>query len=80
MRYFCYNEPVFDDYGEVTGNVVVTLSEQEVVDTYWPWWYSEMCKKYGKEHVDATYSKEECIDDWIVINWAWESTDDEQAS
>jgi hypothetical protein len=34
-----------------------------------------MCEKYGKEIVDANYSFEDCLDDWIVVHWAWEVTE-----
>jgi hypothetical protein len=36
-----------------------------------------MCKKFGKEHVDKTYNFEDCLEDWIIVNWAWEVNDDE---
>ena len=69
MRYFCYNELV--EEGE---NSVVTVSEDDIRNNYYPYWYDRMCKKFGKEDVDATYSFEDCLDDWIVVNWAWEKT------
>ena len=68
MRYYSYNEYVEDP----DTNSVVTVSEEDVRRDYWPFWYGKMCKKYGKEHVDANYSFEECLEDWIVVNWAWE--------
>ena len=30
-----------------------------------------MCKKYGKEEVDKNWSFEDCLEDWIIIYWAW---------
>ena len=68
MRYYCYNELVED--GE---DPVVTVSEDDIRKNYYPHWYERMCKKYSKDHVDATYSFEDCLDDWVVVNWAWES-------
>jgi len=68
MRYYSYNEYVEDP----DINSVVTVSEEDVRRDYWPFWYGKMCEKYGKEHVDANYSFEECLEDWIVVNWAWE--------
>jgi len=72
MRYFSYNEYVED----ANANSVVTLSEEDIRRDYWTFWYGKMCEKYGKEHVDATYCFEDCLDDWIVVNWAWEVSDE----
>lgn len=69
MRYFCYND--YDEYG----GSVITLSEEEILLEYFPYWYDRMCKKYGKEHVDENYSKEDCLDDWKIVHWAWESNE-----
>ena len=69
MRYWCYNEYTEDP----DANSVVTKSEDEILHEYWPHWYSKMCKKYGREHVDENYSFHDCLDDWIVVHWAWES-------
>lgn len=70
MRYFSYDEP-----DENFNNVVVTKSEEEIRKEYYPLWYEKMCKKFGKEVVDRDYSFEDCLDDWIVVNWAWEVKD-----
>jgi hypothetical protein len=48
------------------------MSEQEIRETYYPFWYEKMCRKFGKEVVDAEYTFEHCLEDWIVVNWAWE--------
>ena len=69
VRYFCYNEYVEDH----NTNSVVTVSEEDVRRDYYPYWYDKMCKKFSKEVVDRDYSFEDCLDDWIVVNWAWES-------
>ena len=70
MRYFSYDEP-----DENFNNIVVTKSEEEIRKEYYPLWYERMCKKFGKEVVDRDYSFEDCLDDWIVVNWAWEVKD-----
>ena len=59
--------------GETTE--IITVSEKDIRDDYYPWWYEKMCRKYGKEKVDSTYSFEECLADWSVDNGAWESND-----
>ncbi len=68
IRYYSYNEY----HEDPNVNTVVTVSEEDIRRDYWPFWYERMCKKFGKERVDNTYNFEDCIDDWIVVNWAWE--------
>lgn len=68
MRYWCIN---YQD--ENDNDVVETLSEKEIIEQYWHYWYGRMCDKFGKEHVDANYTVQDCIDDWTVVHWAWES-------
>ena len=67
MRYYSYNE--MGDDGE---NLVVTKSEDDIRKEYWPYWYGRMCEKFGKDHVDDLYNFEDCLDDWFVVNLAWE--------
>jgi len=67
MRVFKYNE--FED----TEPRLIT--EQEIRVEYWPYWYERMCKKFGKTEVDAKFTFEDCLDDWVISNWAWEVKD-----
>lgn len=69
MKYWSIGYPDEDN-----NDVVETLSEKEILDQFWDHWYNKMCHKFGKEHVDANYTKQDCIDDWVVVHWAWEST------
>lgn len=72
MRYFSYN--VYDpDHPDMDN--IQTKSEQEILDEYWPYWYDKMCKKFGKALIDNNYGTDDCIDDWTVVNWAWEVKD-----
>jgi len=52
----------------------ITLSEEEILKEYWDYWYERMCYKFGKDIVDSKYSTTDCIEDWIISTWAWEST------
>lgn len=72
MKYWCNAYP--NEKGE---DVVECLSEQEIINQYWDYWYGRMCEKFGKEHVDANYTTQDCIDDWTVVHWAWEVTADD---
>lgn len=68
MRYYSYNE--LHENG--TDNVVVTVSEDDIRRNYFPYWYDQMCRKFGEDVVRRDYSFDDCLDDWIVVNWAWE--------
>lgn len=69
MRYYAYNE--YDPEGAF----VQIYSEEDIYIYYYPYWYGEMCKKFGKDHVDATYTFQDCIDDFVIVSWAWEVND-----
>ena len=64
MRVYKYNE--YED------REPTLITEQEIRSEYWPEWYSCMCKKFGKETVDSEFTFEDCLQDWIILNWAWE--------
>ena len=66
MKYWNYAE--YDEHGNTK---VVRISEQDILKRYWKYWYAMMCKKFGKDVVDADFDKSDCIDDWVVVNWAW---------
>jgi len=71
MRYYSFAYPLEDGQ-----DAVETLSEDEIRNEYYPYWYDMMCKKYDKDYVDTHFSFEECLGDWIVVHWAWEVTKD----
>lgn len=58
-------------YPDEDGNdVTETLTEEEILNEYWDYWYYRMCQKFGEEHVKKNYTKQDCIDDWVVVHWA----------
>lgn len=69
MRYFTYVQPI----DEVGTPGYVTVSEDEIRTTYYPDWLQKMNAKYGETFVQQTYSFEECLADWMVIHWAWQT-------
>ena len=73
MRYWSYNEPVWDSDGNIIGNEVITKSDDEIIKEFYPYWRGRMIEKFGEEIVDCRFSELDCIDDWVVVNWAWES-------
>jgi hypothetical protein len=68
MKYWSMSYPDEND-----NDVVETLSEDEIIAQYYPYWSGRMIEKYGQEEFDKTWSKKECIEDWVVVHWAWES-------
>jgi len=71
MRYFSYGEY---DPESTPQDYVVTVSEDDLRETYYPYWYKRMCDKFGQEKVDSTWGFEDFLYEWIVVHWAWEST------
>lgn len=67
MKY--WNYVTWDDKGN---DVVVTLSEDQIITQYYPHWYRMMCEKFDSEYVRKNFIERDCIDDWVVLNWAWE--------
>ena len=53
---------------EKYGNITECYTEKGIIDSYYDEWVEKMFKA-GKLH-DLT--KQNCIDDWVTINWATE--------
>lgn len=66
MRVYHYN-----DFDENHQPVVKTITDQQILYEYWNYWECKMVQKFGDG--DERITHENCIDDWIVVNWAWES-------
>jgi hypothetical protein len=69
MKYWCYNEPWYDDDLNIVYDVMVK-SEDEIIAEYYDSWCEKMIAA-GKGDCLSVY---DCIDDWVSIHWAWEST------
>ena len=63
MRYFRYVEPNLE--GDPTSLII---SEEDILKEYLAYWTRRM-KDVGKE---SEISPENCIEDWVANNWAWE--------
>lgn len=50
----------------------ITMSEQEIIDTYWSYWLAAMMRAFpdGSELI----TRENCIDDYVAVHWATEIT------
>lgn len=67
VRYWTFCEPGSPVSGDP---VYITLSDDEIIDQYWDYWCGRMAS-IGKDLND--FNKYDCIDDWVIVNWAWES-------
>lgn len=67
---------MFADNGAVVGNHVITKSEDEIRREYYPYWRDCMINKYGAEAVARDWSFEDCLEDWVVVNWAWSACEE----
>lgn len=56
-------------YPDESGHVEETLSEAMILQYYYPYW-SEQMHKVGKQDM---ISEELCIEDWVIVHWAWET-------
>lgn len=68
MRYWTICYP--GDNGDI---VYETLSDDDIIEQYFPFWWGKMIEKFGLEECEKNWSKKECIDDWVTIHWATES-------
>ena len=73
MKYYCYNSYTLNEDGSPNPCVKI-YNKAEILDIYWDWWKEEGIKRWGKEHFEANYSEKDCIEDWLAVNWAWETT------
>lgn len=63
MKYYAH-------WDQGTPEDLVRLSELEILQDYQAYWEDKMIQKYGKD--SNLISEENCIEDWVVVNWAWE--------
>ena len=59
MRIFAYNE--LDE--------IIQISEDEIIKQYWDYYCKQMAK------VNKIPTKRNCIENFVVTNWAWEVKD-----
>jgi hypothetical protein len=77
MRWFSWYEPEFDDEGVETGPGLVMMSEDDIIASYWDHWKERMDAKFGPGHELTT--RENCIQDFLVVNWATEMKEGESS-
>ena len=69
MKIYQYYEPREEGF-----DVLEEKTEDEILEDYWSWWSEKMIKKFGHGHELIT--RENCIQDWVTVYWAWEKKDE----
>lgn len=59
--YWQYDEPYPEHPTEMT--------EEAILNVYWDYFKERMDAKFGQDYHLTT--KEYCVEDWVIINWAW---------
>jgi hypothetical protein len=63
MRHFSFN-----DYDS---DALITWSEAEILNYYWDHWKDMMLKR-GFSPTSSEITEQNCIDEFVVVYWAWE--------
>ena len=74
MKYYTWIEPNFDESENYLGAITMVWSEEQILESYWPWWHKAMIAKYGEGHELIT--EDNCIQDFVVCHWAVEVKDE----
>lgn len=74
MRIWVYNKPIFNDRGDLIDSEVTEITDEGILFEYWYYWAKKMEDTFGDGHPET--NTENCIQDWVVVNWAWEKKDD----
>lgn len=71
MKYYSFNDQISDH--------PLVFSEENILADYWGYWRNlmEKIKERNPDQDFGPFTKEECIKDWIINTWAWESTPEE---
>ena len=54
-------------YYELGQDHPIIVTEDEIRETYYPYWQRKMKEIQKEEFINF----ENCLNDWIVVNWAW---------
>jgi hypothetical protein len=71
----CAREPSTEKYytisfpGEHGQQVTETWSEEQIIKSYYPYWFSKMVQANKHDMIDI----KRCIEDWCTVHWAIET-------
>lgn len=55
--------------GESGQHVQETWSEDQIIKSYYAYWFHKMCEANKHDLI----SNERCIEDWVTVHWAMET-------
>ncbi len=61
-------------YQDPSGEYIIT--REEILKQYYTWW----CEQMRKVNKESEISEEACIQDFIIVHWAWEIKEEENAN
>lgn len=64
-----YQYNTFNELGE---DILETLSDEDIINSYYDFWISKMRKKFTEEELATFDLRATCIRDWVIVHWAWE--------
>ena len=70
-RTWLWDEPGDEDW---MPDLIEKITDQEILALTWNIWKEQMIKKYGAD--SELITEENCIQDWVTTNWAWEWKDE----
>lgn len=66
---------IYNDIGEMGRSVGTQseISEKEIIEIYFGLWKDMIAKKKIEDpSFPCEETEENCIKDWVAVNWAWE--------
>lgn len=76
MKYYTFNDPIDTTVNPIV-NRLTTLSEAVILEKYWVYWSTGMIERLYNplmNHITKDMiTIDRCIQDWVVIHWAWET-------
>ena len=80
QRYFILMASRRFAYNELGQDNPVIVDEDELRTTFFPYWLEQIEKAKQSGHATNAHTAEltweNALDDWLVVNWAWEVVDD----
>ncbi len=62
----------YNDWDDNNKPIVRYFTDTEIMNSFWKYWSAQMLKRGG---LSPMITKENCIEDWVVVNWAWPVND-----